>query len=238
MAAARTRFLSKRGSPSFYATHRTMITIKVGPKAHPFMIHKELLCHYSSYFRAALMGSFREAAEGIVTLPDDEVEMFEYFMHWLYTKKLADEEADELPLGSNELIEIYLFADKRGVPSLMNKVVDMIMATVPFVGGVPAFNAVDLVYENTASNSLLRKLFVDLYAYDIDVDTLPDLSKPGTTTESLFLGRPKEFLVGIALANVRRLPFRLRDEKAPFELDISQYYEQDLCLLSPVLGTP
>lgn len=64
------------------------VIILVGPKEHRFEIHKDLLCQKSAFFKTACSGSFKEA-EGVVRLPDQDADIFKYFVHWLYTEKLS-----------------------------------------------------------------------------------------------------------------------------------------------------
>ena len=62
-----------------------MVTIRVGDEKYPFLIHKEVICHYSDYFHAMFKGSFSEAETGVVDLPEDEVAVFKMFECWIYS---------------------------------------------------------------------------------------------------------------------------------------------------------
>ena len=99
------------------------MTIKVGPEKHPFVVHKERLGYYFSYFKAALTGHFAEASEGVVDLPDLDAETFKIFERWLYTQKFRKEEADGTGMGWGVLCRVYVLADRLGVTLLMNLVV-------------------------------------------------------------------------------------------------------------------
>jgi len=44
----------------------------------------------SDFFSAALAGGFKESEAGVVKLPEQDVETFQYFVHWLYTGKLTE----------------------------------------------------------------------------------------------------------------------------------------------------
>ena len=73
----------------FRFLYRTIVRIYVGPEEKVFDLHKELLCSKSKFFRAAFEGSFREAGEEAMKLPEQNVETFQYFVHWLYSGKLT-----------------------------------------------------------------------------------------------------------------------------------------------------
>ncbi|KAF2098500.1 hypothetical protein NA57DRAFT_75742 [Rhizodiscina lignyota] len=74
--------------PSITLLFSTMVTITVGSEKKAFVVHKDLICHYSKYFKAAFGGNFKEAEEKKSNLPDVETETFEIFVAWLYKQKL------------------------------------------------------------------------------------------------------------------------------------------------------
>lgn len=63
-----------------------VVTIEVGPEKKAFIIHKDLLCFYSDYFRAAFNGSFKEAIDGKLSLPNEKAELFDIVNYFVYTK--------------------------------------------------------------------------------------------------------------------------------------------------------
>ncbi|KAF2500734.1 hypothetical protein BU16DRAFT_535288 [Lophium mytilinum] len=109
------------GSPSFRDLHRTLITVNVGPDAEPYLIYKELICHYSPHFRAIFNSErWKEGESGIVPLPDVSVRVFAHFHQWLETQSL-DHVKDHL-----DLLDLYIFADSELVNSLQNGIIDKI----------------------------------------------------------------------------------------------------------------
>jgi hypothetical protein len=63
------------------------VKISIGPDKKIYTVHKDLICHYSEYFRTAYNGRWKEA-EGGVALDDVEPEVFNIFIHWLYAQTL------------------------------------------------------------------------------------------------------------------------------------------------------
>ena len=61
----------------------SIVSVLVGPNAEHFNVHKGILCESSDFFKAALNGNFKEN-NGTVKLPEQKVEIFKYFIHWLY----------------------------------------------------------------------------------------------------------------------------------------------------------
>lgn len=121
--------------PSRYATHlyrekmcscndsklyKKTVQVIVDSGQEKFILHKDLLCFYSDFFRAAFNGSFKEATEGKVELPDVEVEIFEAFQVWLYSRTLynTDDPADSAqyldPTAPEQCHRCYVHQAGRG----------------------------------------------------------------------------------------------------------------------------
>jgi hypothetical protein len=71
-----------------------MVTLRVGSQGKAYVVHKDLLCHYSKYFSAAFNGLFKEAQEKELKLAEVEPRVFDTVMGWLYTQHLDLEDAD------------------------------------------------------------------------------------------------------------------------------------------------
>ncbi len=87
-----------------------MVTVKVGPEGIPFYFHRGFLCHYSAYFKAVLQGPFREADEGVIDLPDEDVKIIELFARWIYFNKFrgtgdGDGDSETQPCDSLTLMD-------------------------------------------------------------------------------------------------------------------------------------
>ncbi|KAG9672397.1 hypothetical protein KCU99_g6937, partial [Aureobasidium melanogenum] len=158
--------LSKRPPGACY---QTLVTIKVGSEKKKFAIHKDLLTFYSDFFRGAFNGSFIEAAEGKLSLPDVEVPIFDIFNQFLYTGRLADGEGHTL--RSITLINLWLFGDRFIVPCLQNSAIDALGKRFHKSLSLPTrFNK--LIWENTLPSAPLRKYMLDIVVYMADVEVI------------------------------------------------------------------
>lgn len=63
-----------------------IVTLHVGPERLVFRAYEENLCQLS-FFSAALHGSFKEAAEKVISMPDDNPEAVSALIEFLYTGK-------------------------------------------------------------------------------------------------------------------------------------------------------
>ncbi len=108
--------------------------------------------------------------------------------------------------------------------SLKNQIIDFIIriASRP-EGELANGETIDYVFEHTSANSPLRRLLIDQHAFNGSSET----TSTGKTMLEWLTNRPNGFTAGLALVNLMRLPRRLPKERAPFEIDASQYYEKD-----------
>ena len=82
--------------------------------------------------------------------------VFERFVLWLYTNQIIDE---TLGYGFNIIIDLWLFADRRGIPLLMNDMIDAFHAEIGYRWVIPT-KCIDKIYENTIEKSALRRMFI------------------------------------------------------------------------------
>ena len=140
------------------------VIIKVGVEKVPFTVHKSILCKVSPYFRAALDGGFKEAHENELDLPEDEPVAFKHFLLWLYTDRILSKDAKLANVNHRTLVDLYIFGQMRGIPALQNDAIDS------FIDKQEQENLIQSrelhhIYDNTPSESPLRRLMVDKVAY-------------------------------------------------------------------------
>ncbi|KAL9076056.1 MAG: hypothetical protein Q9157_003784 [Trypethelium eluteriae] len=140
-----------------------MISITVGttPDRKEFHIHRGPLRHFSDYFRTALDGQFKEALEGRFDLHEDSVDVFQAFHNLIYTNRLYD---DTQTLPHRTIFEIIVFSDVRGIPALHNAAMNALIFKVAHEWKLANGKYLTWIYDNTATNSPLRKFWVDFYA--------------------------------------------------------------------------
>ncbi|KAK5165651.1 hypothetical protein LTR04_001090 [Oleoguttula sp. CCFEE 6159] len=141
-----------------------------GATAKEYAIHKGLISHHSLFFRKALNGYFREAAENRVTLDDEGPAVFHIFYLWLYSSRLYDVnklKPNHVPLSEETLVRTWVFGDKRGVPGFL--------VTLLANRWTADEAIVRLAYKNTLEGSPLRKLYVRFVAYTRSADKFFEL---------------------------------------------------------------
>ncbi|KAH0367800.1 hypothetical protein KCU65_g4458, partial [Aureobasidium melanogenum] len=148
------------------ACYQTLVTVEVGSGKKKFVIHKDLLTFYSDYFRGAFNGSFKEAAEGKLSLLDEDVEVFDIFHKFLYTGSIGDGQGHNL--RSDTLIKVWVFGDRFLIPCLQNSAIDALDTRLHIRHTIPTLS-IKLIWENTLPNAPLRKYVLDVVVYTGDM---------------------------------------------------------------------
>ncbi|KAK7550576.1 hypothetical protein IWX49DRAFT_345182 [Phyllosticta citricarpa] len=172
-----------------YKQFGDMINVLVGPEKTEFKVHTGLISHHSSWFRSACEGAGPDDEDGTtktIKLPDDDPEVFEAVLTWMYTRKFS-EKLDASQLKSRFLYRIYIFADKRGVPALKVRVIDALFDK----NGSLHYDSINHVYENTRRGSGLRRFLVHAVMYKHGIKNLVDRKGEDEILKVL----PAEFLL-------------------------------------------
>ena len=168
-----------------------MLIIHVGPERYDFLIHKELLCHHSAFFRVALNETWHETKLGTFDLPEEDVELFTIFEQSLYSFVEPISFPDNLDGQSLVIAMAYVAADKYDAVKIKNKSLEKMRALCCLHTGscrvVFCGTTVKYVFENTSNTSSLRRLLIDLFCYRVTAYTW-DGDLPGL---------PLEFLTGV-----------------------------------------
>ncbi|KAL8917909.1 MAG: hypothetical protein Q9172_005640 [Xanthocarpia lactea] len=202
--------------PTYKGLTDEVVTILVGPEEEPFHVSKELLSSNSPFFKAAFEGSFKEAAEKTIRLPEDDPNVFPDYLLWLYTGNLRSSEADTA-IQLDGHCHLYVLAEKYGSEVLQNLVIDKILGHAPSPGELPDEKkdgddnkegepfveptTLHYVYGCTLPDSVLRTILVDILAWQVDFDSSPEL-----------VNAPQECLFDVVKTCARRLPYEIPDE--------------------------
>ncbi|KEQ71833.1 hypothetical protein M436DRAFT_50228, partial [Aureobasidium namibiae CBS 147.97] len=122
-------------------------------------VEKDLLCSKSSFFKTALNGRFMEARANKILL-DDRLDLFKIFYHWLKHGNLNFMDSNWTMSAAevlSALVEIYSFADRRGVPALANLILCKLDGRIR-PGGLPVrldVNTIAMAWDQLPETSKL-----------------------------------------------------------------------------------
>lgn len=128
-----------------------------------------MLCFYSDYFHRAFNGSFKEAVEGKLSLPDADADLFYIVNGFLYTRQLRSQDNKTGPdLDFATLGSLWGFGDRYLMPLLQNTAMDAYIIKFSTLNGTHGTLPSELMarrYRQTSTGSPFRKFLVDWQAH-------------------------------------------------------------------------
>lgn len=148
----------------------TTTTVLLGPEEARRQVPRELLTTVSPFFNACLNGEFSEAASHTVKLPEDRADVFDYFLYWLYTRRLDHEAVDAAEPTKPAyfwLLHLYCMVDKFEIESCKNAIVDKVARLAEMTNSVPTPTDTWIVFEtfDSQGENKMRRLVVDLFTW-------------------------------------------------------------------------
>lgn len=103
-----------------------IVTLYVGAERKRFTVHKKLLCDGSPFFAKAFQGSFKEAKEGVMDLPEDDANTVAVMVDFLYRGSVQQTFHSDIEQNLTLLRSLYVLADKVDMKKLMDNTIDEI----------------------------------------------------------------------------------------------------------------
>ena len=153
----------------FSVVDEPMVTFHVGEAKNIVHVHRNLIYSTSQMFRAAFTSDFIESADQSMTLPEESIEVFARFVQWLYQGHSGISKAIDPASRFMQLAVLSVLADKYGVVQLQNHIIDQLF-DMKSANEAPPLDALEYAYKNTTAGSPLRKIFVDWYAWRVDLE--------------------------------------------------------------------
>lgn len=174
------------------------VKVIVGSKEELFYIHASVLESSSEFFKSALKREWAKEDDDSIDLRDQDLEIFKIYVNWLYTGQISvesDPAETVKPTASKytQLAHSYALGEHLCDPEFQYSVIHSIIGYSRIKNthnnsSFPGPIAINVIYNNTSSNSPARRLVVDFYVrfgtdnWITDSDTmnhefLADLSK-------------------------------------------------------------
>lgn len=100
------------------------MTFNVGKEHQKFVLHKNLIEHYSPFFENAFNSGFIEGQTQEMNLRDVDADIFGLVVNWVYTQKIIPPVEEEVRLV--ELAQLWCLAGKFLIPQLQNQAIKQI----------------------------------------------------------------------------------------------------------------
>jgi hypothetical protein len=151
-----------------------IVTVLVGAEEKRFILHQDLVCAKSKFFKVACSNRWREGQERIVRLPEAEAATFKVYSTWIYSGDIEEDACTPTSdkrdrfAAQTSLIKLYLLGDTLDDIQLRNRTIRMLSTSVKRLDAIPGISNVDQIWESTVSGSLLRKMIIDLFIWIAD----------------------------------------------------------------------
>ncbi|GAB1736337.1 hypothetical protein NU219Hw_g7002t1 [Hortaea werneckii] len=151
-----------------------LVDIYVGPDKRHWCLHRNLLCHHSTYFETEFEGHevprTMKADGQTLDLPDDDPVGFELLVKWLYQGQLenslegTDEQKYEHAVACYKL---YLLCEKFDMIKLKNSAMDLYRQGLHEAQLVPDADEINEIYRKAPVGSPFRRLMTNISARQI-----------------------------------------------------------------------
>lgn len=201
----------------------SFVTLLVGPDKIVYNVHQDILCDASKVLKAAFSGDFKESSDRSISLEDEEPDVVEHMIRWLYSGKIHLIKAVSSQTAHScywQLAKLNTLADKYDMVHLKNSIVDELykLREPPADNYPPALDVITYLYANTTKTSPFRKLVVAWYSLHIKLEWYD-----GTTQAEL--AAVPDFAADVAVALSTRIQYPNRG--SAFKSNKSVYYEKE-----------
>ncbi|PVH87575.1 hypothetical protein DL98DRAFT_649204 [Cadophora sp. DSE1049] len=157
------------------------VSLVVGAEHEPisFTVHKNVLRETSDFFKAACKPEWMKPVDGVIKLPDDDVETVRSMVYWMYADEIGISQSlsKKNAFWANSTVcamesywghfaKLYVAGDKYGIPRLRNHCIDAVLQRRDEITYIPP-GIILYVYQNTSSsNDPLRRLLVMAFKYE------------------------------------------------------------------------
>jgi len=165
-----------------------VVDIYVGKDKRRWTLHRNLLCHHSSFFEAEFLGNEvpKRKGDNRLDLPDDDPAGFELLVKWFYqgcldeVSQMSDDKKYDYSVACHKL---YMLCDHFDIPALKNVSIDQYRRGLAESQLVPDAEEINHIYRQSPAGSPFRKLMTQIAARQI-MD--PDSDKDAESYRACF----------------------------------------------------
>lgn len=151
----------------------------MGEDERAFLIHKNIACDKSDFFKAACNSDWKERKEKTIRLPNTEVRTFTIFACWLYTNELDLNGTGQKPIWSTgmdaelrrntwmDIYRCYVLGDFLNSAQFCNTLVDELLASAEATKKIPGPRIVLHFAGELRLTSTLGRLLIDSVATEV-----------------------------------------------------------------------
>lgn len=145
---------------SYYsALQSERFTVLVGSDETSFVMPKDLLTMHSLVFKTMCDGSFKEAVDRVIKLPEDDSSVFEAFFAWSH--QFRPRLKTHIHPGHKEfkyLALLAVFTETYQILPLKNQVSDIIRFSLAYYQWHPTPTLIETIYSGVPEGSVFRQI--------------------------------------------------------------------------------
>lgn len=142
-----------------------LVHFEVGPQKTRFTVHQSILFAASPVFRSAFRSQFKEADDRSMSLPDEDADLYEHFLTWLYADSFQLlHPPDKVASDTVRLVttaRLYVLADKYDIVKLRNDICQAFFPIPRHYRGGPPTEVTEIIYRETSVNCRFRRFLAD-----------------------------------------------------------------------------
>jgi len=140
------------------------------------MVHTELLCNNSPFFKSALGEHWKEKKDNLIKLPDDDITTFDLYLDWIYDKQPFGDliscallevlamDIKEIKTRCSAISHAWIFGDKVLDYNFCDAAIDAMIGFMKRVHRYPQ-GAAFSIYKATGQHAPARQLLIDMFLY-------------------------------------------------------------------------
>ncbi|TKA63467.1 hypothetical protein B0A55_09738 [Friedmanniomyces simplex] len=171
-------------------SYSDVITVLVGPGEQRFVLHRDVVCNKSAFFRVAWPSGELTAEHKLIRLPEISSAAFQHVLDWIYSPTLGlgwlvvdgvkseqqtnagvlEDSASKTVMAKHTLCFVWDAAARLGMDRLMNAAMDTLLEWADIDYILPA--TICFVWERTGPDSALRRWLLRQLAACVTLDVM------------------------------------------------------------------
>ena len=103
-------------------------------------------------------------------IKEEDPEVFRRFYMWLYSSKIISESETNKNLARSSIINLYIFAERKGIALMMNTCVDTVIRKRKEGGLFPGQADVNTLWKSPGKVFMLRRLLLHIFARECNIN--------------------------------------------------------------------
>lgn len=154
---------------SYHPSHT--VVLLVGKAQQEMLVHMNIICAHSTFFRTALKKEWKEGQTRVIKLPEDDPDIVTRYLNFVYHNRLVTQYKSQPDSNYIDLALLYVYGERVLDNFIQNTIIEHLLKLTAVINrnkpGHPHYPGpavVEIIYEGTTAASPFRRLLIDMYA--------------------------------------------------------------------------